>query len=275
MPAFRISVNGLLPGSVLQAALLSLLELRLRLRRQLRVVYPNESSMLAIKRLAKYESDWWKLEHWNYLTPAQRLAELRDSPDATMNALQSSAGYAQKLHASAKTKELCLLCWRMEHFFRLARSSESVIDMPDFDRIRDDENIPYFDPQKEKVDDFVRALNLDAEALLYLAFISGQSLGIIEGVQLQAKNVAAHGGAARARLKAAEVSEARAAIRQHIRKEIDRRRSEPSNQGRTKTRLPKLSGQLIATAMQYSDMSDLGHAKLASIAVQELKTFTT
>lgn len=231
--------------------------------------------MLLIKRLAKYENDWWKLDYLDQSTPAQLRTELGEHAESVLKALQPSAEWVQQAHANLKTRELCQLCWRIEYFFRLARASESVLDMHDFERIRDDSNIPFFDPQKEKVEDFVNALNLDADTLLNMAFISGQSLGIMEGVQLQAKSVAAQGGAARAKLKAEEVSEARAAIRRHIKKELDTRRSESMNQTRTTMRLPKLSGESIATAMQYGDLSNLGHAKLASIAANELKTFTS
>lgn len=275
MPHFRISVNGLLPCNVIQAALISLLELRLRLRRRLRIAFPNESTMLVMQRFAKYESDWWKLEHWETSTPEQLRAELGECAESTFETLRSSSEYLMKMHANSKTAELCTLCWRLEYYFRLARASESEIENPDFDRIRDDASIAYFDPQKKKIDDLISVLNMDAETLLNMAFVSGQSLGIIEGVHLQAKNVAAAGGVARAKIKAAEVSEARTTIRKYILKEIELREVRSADYPAASRLRPKLSAESIASAMIHGEMSKLGHAKLASIASKELATFTS
>lgn len=267
MRRIRISVLGRLPGYVLYGALIQLIQFRRRIRVLVAEEFPGEHSMTTINRLAKVFSDVRELSYWEQSTREQMEAYFGSDTEAALRRLKGSKAYLFSPENNWKRHRIIDLCESVNRYFRAARAAVPT----DWDRanaIQDDATIPFFDPRREEIEDFLFAFRLETEELLETAFHLGEYIGELEGMRLQAVAVASSGGVARARKMKATGEQARVQIRKYIGKHLDT--IAPTDKSYLGSRTRKLSGSSIASAMIHGEMSELGYRTLANLATEEL-----
>ena len=267
MQRLRISANGFLPGTVLYEVVIALIRFRRRVRALVLEEFPDELSMTTIHRLANVYRDMDELEYWE-LTPREEIeARFGEATETTLQRMRESREYFCGPGTPIKRFNLIVMCEALTRHFRVVRAREPD-DMDRAETVANDFTIPFFDSEREPIDDYFFAIQMDAELLLRMTRLHGEQLGEIEGMRLQASAVASSGGVARAKKLKAMEEQARAQIRKHISKHFDAPAIVDKSNVRSRTR--KLSASAIASAMIHGEMSELGYRTLANLASEEL-----
>lgn len=267
MQRIRISVKGALTGSVLYAALRSLIQFRSRVRALVLEEFPGEPSWKKIDELASIYRDIDEIYHWERSSRDEIVAKFGDDAEATLQRMRESREYFSSPQTSFKRFRLIVMCAALNDHFRAARATEPV-DWDRAERILNDPTIPRFDREREPIEDWLFAVQMDAEELLHLTYRHSEELGEIEGMRLQALSVARAGGAGRARKLKPMEEQARAHIRRYVDKHFHEATSADPKSPRNRAR--RLSASSIATAMIHGEMSEFGYRRLADLASEEL-----
>lgn len=271
MRKFKVSVEGELPGNVLQGALVSLIRCRVRLRRMLRETFPDESSTVVMRRLAKIYDAELTLSACKNLAESEIERYFGKSAEHVVKELETFVDYVYD--CTPKVFALIELSGHVTHLFRVARAREPVNWEAALHLVEDEVPPPFFAPEREAIEDYMFRLELDAESLLRHAYATGTRFGEIEGRQQQIANVAKAGGAARARRMETMADDARVRILRLLQNDARSRATTSSGQATPNKR--RLSASAIATTMLHGEESELGYRKLAEIASKEIEKFNS